>query len=102
MQYCSLTYLVLFLPIVMLVYQLVPKKVRPYVLLAASYIFFFLLSGKLILYCISATLLIHHFGIWLKNNKSDEEIELQNAEDKKSVKKIYQKKRKYILFRKRT
>ena len=98
MQYCSLTYLVLFLPIVMLVYQLVPKKVRPYVLLAASYIFFFLLSGKLILYCISATLLIHHFGIWLKNNKSDEEIELQNAEDKKSIKKIYQKKRKYILF----
>ena len=39
-SYCSLLYLGIFLPGVILGYQLSPRRLRPYVLLAASYVFF--------------------------------------------------------------
>lgn len=97
MQYCSLAYLVLFLPLVMLIYQLIPRKARKYVLLIASYIFFFLISGKLIIYVIISTFSIHHIGLWLTNNRNREKEELEACEDKKVVKKAYAKKRKMIL-----
>ena len=44
-SYCSFPFLFLFLPAVIVVYQLMPEKKRPYVLLAASYLFFWLISG---------------------------------------------------------
>ena len=49
-SYCSFVFLALYLPAVILSYQLMPKKVRPYLLLVASYALFWLMSGKLIAY----------------------------------------------------
>ena len=100
MQYFELTFLILFLPLVMLIYQLVGKKKRPFILLIASYIFIYTLSGKLLVYLLLATLCIHHFGIWLDANKKEEKEQTKDLdkEEKKQIKLKYLKQRKGILF----
>lgn len=99
MQYCDVTYLLVFLPIVMFVYQIVGQKRRPFVLLLASFVFFYLLSGKLLVYLILTIFSIHHFGLWIYDNKRREADELAGTEKelKKEVKAKYLKQRKKIL-----
>ena len=57
MGYHSIIYIFLFLPVCLLAYQLAPEKWRGRVLLAFSWIFFYLLSGKLLVYLLGTTLL---------------------------------------------
>ena len=45
MGYNAIGYLAVFLPAVILIYSLVPQKKRWIVVLAANYLFFYLLSG---------------------------------------------------------
>lgn len=99
MQYCDVTYLLVFLPIVMLIYQIIGKKRRPFVLLLASFVFFCLLSGKLFVYLIFTIFSIHHFGLWIYDNKRLEADELAETDKelKKEVKAKYLKQRKKIL-----
>jgi len=100
MQYCDIAYLVVFLPLVMLIYHFFPKKKKFWVLLFFSYVFFYLLSGKLLVYLILTTFSIHHFGLWLHDMDRWEADELAVAlkEEKKEIKKTYLKKKKRILF----
>jgi alginate O-acetyltransferase complex protein AlgI len=65
MQYVSLIYLLVFLPMVLLLYWLLPQRHRWKLLLAASYVFFFLLSKKLLFYLLASTISIHGIGLWL-------------------------------------
>lgn len=67
MSYHLIDYFALFLPIVILLYQLTPQKYRKFVLLAANYTFFYIISKKLIVYIIGATFVTHYVGIWLEN-----------------------------------
>lgn len=67
MSYHLMDYYVLFLPLVLLGYQIVPQKYRPVALLAANYIFFYMLSGKLLVYLLFSTIFTHYIGIWLEN-----------------------------------
>lgn len=67
MSYHLLAYFAVFLPIVILVYQLFPQKLRFAVLLAANYVFFYMISGKLLIYLICATIFTHYIGLWLEN-----------------------------------
>lgn len=64
-SYCSLAYLGVFLPAVMIIYSMVPQKQRWKVLLLAGYVFYFQFSGKLIVFLLLSTFSIHHFGLWL-------------------------------------
>ena len=64
-SYCSLAYLAVFLPAVILLYSLAPRKARPFALLFASYGFFWMVSGKLLAFLLVSTFSIHHAGIWL-------------------------------------
>ena len=57
MSYSSILYICIFLPAVILLYGIVPQRHRWKILLAASYAFFYLLSGKLVVYLILS--LIH-------------------------------------------
>ena len=100
MQYCDPFFLLIFLPIVMVLYQILGKKIRPYVLIIASFLFFYSLSGKLVFYIILSIFSIHHFGLWLKNNKYSEEQALSNAhkDEKKDIKVKYLRSRKRILL----
>lgn len=67
MSYHLMDYFALFLPVVLLGYQMTPQRFRPFVLLACNYVFFYLISGKLILYLLFSTIFTHYIGIWLEN-----------------------------------
>ena len=60
MGYNTLPYLVLFLPLSLIIYQVSGRNNRKYVLLIFSWIYFFLCSKKLIIY-----LLLTSAGVWL-------------------------------------
>lgn len=100
MSYNSLAYFFVFLPVVIILYQLVPKKIRWCVLLLASYYFFFSISNKLIVYLLFTTLSIYLFGLWLKkvDDKCKVELEKTNDDERKVVKEKYKKNKKKILF----
>ena len=100
MTYCDLTYLIVFLPIVMLIYSICKQKHRSKVLLLASYVFFWSISGKLIIYLLLSTLSIHHFGLWLEAIKRERDEKLKEAkkEEKKQLKELYTKKQRKVLF----
>ena len=66
-SYVAPLYLLVFLPAVVFLYNIVPKKLRPVVLLLASYLFFWSISGKLILFLLISTFSIHHFGLWMSS-----------------------------------
>ncbi len=61
----SLTYLFGFLPLVLIIYSVVPAKAKKYILLLGSLAFFWLISGGLVLYLILSVFSIHYFGIWI-------------------------------------
>ena len=89
MSYHLIDYFALFLPIVILLYQLTPHKYRKYLLLLANYVFFYLISGKLVVYIIGATFVTHYIGLWLEN------VELTESGGAKAVTK---KKRQILAF----
>ncbi len=79
MSYHLIAYFAVFLPATCLVYQLVPQKYRFIVLLAADYLFFWLISGKLIVYLIGATAVTYGFGRWLDSPGAVEGCDARTA-----------------------
>ena len=98
-SYWSFKYLFLFLPIVVIIYNILPQKHRWKILLLASYAFFLILSGKLIVYIIASTILIYFGGIWLSKLQEEKKDELKTAkkEEKGSIKEKYKKKSRRVL-----
>ncbi len=99
MAYHTPIYLFVFLPIVLLVYQFTPKKIRWLTLILSGYVFFWLISGKLVIYLIGTTLFTHHIGVWLADLKLQCKIETTGKDKKDSagIKKRYKKKEKIVL-----
>ncbi len=100
MTYCDLTYLIVFLPIVILLYSITKKQHRSKILLLASYIFFWSISGNLIIYLLFSTLSIHHFGLWLDSIKKERNEKLKEVqkEEKKAIKELYVKKQRKVIL----
>ena len=99
MAYHTGIYLLLFLPAVLLLYHLTPKKSRWITLLAAGYLFFWICSGKLVLYLLGTTLFTHYIAVWIswiKTKCNDETAGMQRTEAG-TIKKAYKKKEKGIL-----
>ena len=88
MSYHDPVYLFLFLPAVLLAYQLTPRKKRWLLLLLAGYLFFWTISGKLVLYLIGTTLFTHYIGLWLELLKKScaERLERERSQDRNSNK----------------
>ncbi len=80
MSYQAPLFLLLFFPLTLLAYQLVPQKHRWKILLGASYAFFWSISGKLLLFLLLSTFSIHHFGLWLDSIRSDADAVIRAAE----------------------
>lgn len=99
MTYTKPIFLVLFLPLVVIAYNLIPQKHRWKVLLIASYIFFWSISGKLLIYLLVTTGLIYSCGLWLNKIQNDRNEEIKNADksQKKIIKQKYVKKQRIIL-----
>jgi D-alanyl-lipoteichoic acid acyltransferase DltB (MBOAT superfamily) len=98
MTYNSPLYLFAFFPLVLAAYYISPQRHRSRVLLIASYIFFYSISGKLLIYLLLSTLLIHHTGLWLDHCRTEEKKELAVTQDKKASKAVFAKKRRHILW----
>ena len=99
MSYFDLWFILLFIPIVVVLFKIAPKKFKPVALLASSYILFFMMSGSLVIFLLLSTLSIFLAGKKLK--KYDEEKEkflLDTQEDKKVIKEKYKKKKRRILI----
>ena len=83
MSYNFLAYFALFLPIVILIYQVVPQKFRFVVLLIADYAFFILISRFLIVYLLFATVLTFLFGLWIEKISLMEDLSSKEKTKKK-------------------
>ena len=80
MQYSDLTYLLLFLPLVIIIYSISPKKYRYIVLLLSSYIFFYSISSYLIIYSLISTILIYIITKILSKLKDKEKLLTESLE----------------------
>lgn len=99
MSYHTTVYLFLFLPLALLAYQAAPRRFRWMVLLIHGYLFFWLISGKLLAYLLGATLVTHDTGIclaWLKLRCSQEVREC-GKEEAAAIKKVYKKRQRQAL-----
>jgi len=99
MTYTSPIFLGVFLPFVIILYNLMPQKHRWKVLLISSYIFFWIISSKLIIYLLATTILMYCFGLWLDTlqNKRNNRLKLIEKEEKKIIKAEYTKKQRRIV-----
>ncbi len=88
-SYFSVAYLAIFLPAAIVVYWLLPQKARRWFLLAAGYGFFWLISGKLTVFLLLATLSIYLFGLWLDK---------LNAKRKAEAKTAKQTRQRWVIF----
>ncbi len=84
MSYFLISYFALFLPIVIIIYQLVPQKFRWIVLLAADYVFFYMLSGKLIIMLVAASLFAWGLGVWMGKVQENAEFGAKQKKKKNS------------------
>ena len=98
-SYFSIAFLVIFLPVCLIVYSLLPQKLRKYFLLVASFGFFWLVSGKLVIYLLLTTLSIHYFGLWLDriHRTRNEAVKGLEKAEKKEVKKRFLKQSRWVL-----
>ncbi len=100
MNYFNIIYGFLFLPIVIILYNIMPKKIRPIILLIASYVFYFLISKKLIIFIILSSLSIYLATILMQKMTKEKNESMQNAskEERKIIKEKYKRKKKIILI----
>lgn len=99
MTYHGSVYLFLFLPAVLLAYQLTPKKARWVTLLLSGYVFFWLISGKLVLYLIGTTFVTHYTGLWISSLKRecDRAVSEQKGEERKKLREQYKRRERKVL-----
>lgn len=98
--YFSISFFLVFLPITIISYLVFPQKIRRLILLLSSYIFFWIISGKLILYLLFSTLSIHHIGLWLSilQEENDRLIKGLPKEERKQINATYQSKMRRVLI----
>lgn len=98
-SYFSIGYLMFFLPVVILLYSIFGDRQKKYILLGASYLFFSLISGKLIVYLLLTTLSMYLFGKWLDkcHEQEKETLRMTEKENKKAVKAQYLHRRRLLM-----
>ena len=98
MTYTDPIFLGAFLPLVVIMYNIIPQKRRWKVLLIASYLFFWSISSKLIIYLLATTGVIYEAGLLMnkKQEERDQKLKEVEKEQKKELKTEYNKKTKSI------
>lgn len=91
MAYHEIPYLFLFLPIVLIAYQLTPREKRWCTLLLAGYVFFWSFSKWLVVFLMGTSLYTYGIGRWLEQARAGEQ-----GLDREQKRK-YKKKEKRIL-----
>ena len=100
MTYTDTSFLFLLLPVSIILYNIMPKKIRGYVLLLMSYIFFYLVSRKLIIFIIFSTGVIWLYSLIIKHihKKRDAKLSDCKKEEKKAIKEKYKKIQRIFLI----
>ena len=100
LSYFNRIYIFLFLPLVVLIYNITPKKYRYIVLIIASFLFFFIISNKLIAFLLISIVSIYLSGILMDKieKQKDEALEKCKKEDKKQIKAKFKSKKKIVLI----
>ena len=98
-SYFAVGYSLLLLPLTVLLYALSPKQVRRFVLLIASFAFFWAISGVLLIYLLVTILSIWGIGLWLSHlqAKCDSRVSLAEKAEKKAIKAASQKTQRWVL-----
>lgn len=92
-SFCSLLFLGIFVPVTFALYRLFPRENRPWVLLVASYLCFWLISGKLIAALALTTLVTFFAGRILAQQLVRQKNEIaQNRSERKAIKRRWQRK----------
>ena len=99
-SYFSPLYLVLFLPVVLVVYSVLPQKGRRWWLLAASYGFFWLISGGLAVYLLVSTAVMYWVGKRLTAIQQEQkaQVKLVERSERKALKLVYQKRQRKVVL----
>ena len=99
-SFSSMSYLVIFLPVCLVLYALMPARAKKYFLLVASFAFYWLVSGTLIIYLILSIFSVHYFGLWLDRINAEKKAALAGCEreQKKEIKAKFQRKGRLALF----
>lgn len=101
-SYFSIAFLLVFLPVSILLYFVMPQRAKKYTLLAVSLVFFWFISGKLIVYLLLTVMSMHWFGLWLEKIKSESSaavkaLPAENKDEKRALKTKYRKKMQCVL-----
>lgn len=93
-SFFSMQFLTLFLPALIALYAVTPRKCKPYVLLLASLGFFWLVSGILVIYLLLTAGAIWVFGLWMDKLHVQRNSAVKSAEksERKAIKQAYQAK----------
>ena len=99
MSFISIKYAI-FLAITVLLYYIFPKKKRWIVLLGASYVFYYISSGSLLIYLLISTLSIYAGGLLIDRENIRVKLLGANLEkqEKKELKNKAKKRKKLIVF----
>ena len=99
-SYFSLLFFMVFLPACLLVYQVFPRKWKKYFLLLASWGFYWLVSGTLIVFLVLSSLSMFFFGLVLEKmqQKMDAGLEGLSRQEKKEKKKPYLAKQRAVAI----
>ena len=100
MSYFNVYFAFLFIPLLIIIYNLIPKKVRPFLLLLASFGFFFVVSRWRIIFLGASILSIYLIGIWMDKIDKKKELLLESADSdsKKEIKNKCKKDKKRVLL----
>lgn len=99
-SYFCVAFLAVFLPLCIVIYAIVPQKAKKYFLLIASCAFYWLISGKLIVYLLLTVLSMHYFGIWIDRIHMQRKAAVKAAEksERKAIKKSYLLRTRFVLL----
>lgn len=91
-SFFSAAYLVVFLPVCLVIFSILPERLKKYFLLAADCAFFWLISGKLLVYLLLTALSMHYFGLWLDRVQNETQLLLAQVDraERKSIRKRQQ------------
>lgn len=95
----SAEYLFVFLPVFLLVYGVVPNPWRKRVLIAASCLFYTLISGKLIACLLLTAVMMHWIGLWLDRLQTQMKDRLAAADkaERKAIKQSFTAKKRAVV-----
>ncbi len=99
MSYFDPIYIFFAVPVLLFIYNLLPKKARPILLLLFSFGLFIFISNWLAVFLVLSILTIYLIGIFLdKLNKKRDLLIQDNPDNKKEIKEKYKKYKKLVLI----